>query len=166
MSMSLLGSCLLVLYFALLLVFSSLRTRIFSHRAIILFRAFFPSWKFFDEISPSPHLFFRTSKLGEDWSDWRETPRVDRKKNALFLNAEVNLKMSLDSVLERLISEIEEMNENEIDVLEKSVSFGLVKNAVKSFIPLDLNAGTQFQFKICLSQKTVEDVLISPAYEA
>src|ERR1700749_3247026 len=91
-------SGLLLGYFALLVVVSRWKSAAVPSRAVQLMRAFFPSWRFFDDIGDEPQLYLRAG-VGAALGEWRPAlPRPPRRWRALVLNAEGNLLLACGSL--------------------------------------------------------------------
>ena len=77
------------LYFFLVLALSFLKPRYVPGRAIYLFRALFPSWRFYEEVCEVPMLYIRSgteTELGDWHPAWKPLERSLRK---IFLNPEI-----------------------------------------------------------------------------
>src|SRR5262245_44602267 len=103
-NMGVLVACVAVL--ALLVL---LPRRDVSLPAITLLRCFFPAWRFFEEIAPSPVLSHRLATSGQDvdaaiWVNSLVPP--PRRASALWLNAAGNLYLAYQTLVERLHSEL------------------------------------------------------------
>ncbi|HEX4457220.1 MAG TPA: hypothetical protein VIA18_04580 [Polyangia bacterium] len=162
-------SALLVGYFALLVVVSRWKSAAVPSRAVQLMRAFFPSWKFFDDIGDEPQLYMRagvSAALGE----WEPAlPRPRRRWRALVLNADGNLLLACGSLVQQLCDELEAADPAHPERVAQSVAYELTRNLVQFRLRerAVLPAATRYQFKLRLHRVdgSDEDVLVSPEYE-
>ncbi len=98
------------------------------HRSVTLFRAFFPSWRLFEDVGPLPCLFHRSSPshVEDAWSEWQETlPHRPRGLCALLLDAEGNGRFASGSVVDQLVQSLDEAS-LDLDAFEGSVPYQLV----------------------------------------
>jgi hypothetical protein len=163
-------SALLLAYFALLLLLSRWKTATVPSRSVQLLRAFFPSWKFFDDIGDVPLLYVRVGATAETLGDWETAlPRPARRWSALVLNAEGNFLLACGSLLQQLLGELEEADPAHPERVAESVAYELTRNLVcfRLAARAPLPPGTHYQFKL----RTLvpdggdgEDVLVSPVY--
>jgi hypothetical protein len=131
-----------------------------ASRRLAYFRVLFPSWRFFDELGGVPSLFYRTVQNGE-MGPWQDClPNQSRNAFSFLLNPTGNLRMASLSLVEQLVSEIQETDENQLEALSKTVPYLLTRKLVifqmkkrGAFPP-----GQFFQFKI---MGLDQDVLVS-----
>ncbi len=115
-----------------------------------LLRTLVPSWRFFETAGWLPALSMRFE--GEwDWHPVLVPPR--RGLRHLFFNPEGNLHLALQTVLERLVMEINELPEGGT-LPASSENYGLVRNLCSSRA-----GGRSFQFRITGEG---ENILVSP----
>lgn len=146
-------------------------------RRLSLFRALFPSWRFFDRLEHVPKIFVRMHSGDGNWSEW--TPLFQRWSRSvvnLFFNPQGNLEFAFHSLTEQLISDL-----NEADLTKKkeqdfseTVSCRLAERMVRLMVTerfssqVDQGAKSEFQFKISViettSQQAIGDVLLSVPY--
>jgi hypothetical protein len=158
----------LLLAFGLLFFFIGKREAVASSRSLSLFRALFPSWRFFDELGSVSRLYYRTGENADSLGSWRKCVVADKRTwSALFLNPAGNFHLAENTLIDQLSDELEAAQENGAPPIEASVSFRLVLNLVRRqiFSPL------LFQFKITQldqgeSAAREADVLISAVYES
>jgi hypothetical protein len=168
MSMSLL--LILAAYFAIVLSLSLLNRRGFSGgmgRVMHFFRAFFPSWRFFDRFDDAPAIYYRVAHQTDVpfSSEWKPClKRLPRKFQTIFHNPEGNYALAAGSLVQQLLSDIESIDEQRAHEAEGLVSFQLAKNLVRHQIrEQDKTApDSRYQFKIIGSDSG--DLLISPVY--
>lgn len=159
-------------YFAVLLIFAKLKSREMNGRMVFLFRAFFPSWKFFEDIEQAPLLYIRTELEGRDFSEWSDgLGKAERSLSQVVFNPKGNLRLACNSLLQQLMTDLELADESNPKSFENVVSYQLTKNLARRRV-LELARGkvaVRFQFKLCLltakSPYLLEDMMISPIYE-
>lgn len=159
-------SGLILAYFALLVVVSRWKSAAVPSRAVQLMRAFFPSWKFFDDIGDEPQLWLRAgaATLGE----WEPAlPRPPRRWRALVLNADGNLLLACGSLVQQLCDELEAADPAHPEQLTTTVAYELTRNLVQYRLRERAQPATRYQFKLRLHRVdgSDEDVLVSPEYE-
>ena len=128
------------------------------HWITALFKVFFPSWKFFDELGEPPVLYYRLIFSNGEPGPWLVCmENQTRGFGALFLNAQGNLRMACNSLVERLIGDVNETPVKSPADISNSVSYQLVQNLVRNRV-----GAARFQFKIVSGK---EDILVSPLQE-
>ena len=146
-----------------------LRDRQFKGWAWKLFRVFFPSWRFFQELGHVPVLKFRI--VGSSESAWTRCMQPEpRNLGSLFFNSKDNLRMAENSLVEQLIDDISEFRDE--NLVESSVSYELVTRLVRSRIRESRLAevGQGFEFKVTAAVPGAgepnegEDLLISATH--
>lgn len=149
-----------------------LKTKYVPGRAISLFRALFPSWRFFEDLCYLPVLYFRTSEDGKNFSSWQTAlGKIERKWSRLFLNPQGNLLHAYHGLLQQLENDKEEFEEENKNLFIQSVSYQLTKNLVVSKIldskPQDRKKYFQFKLSAVMqaSPKDAEDILVSITHE-
>lgn len=161
------------LYFGFLLAALLAGGRLFNGQWLFLLRSFFPNWKFFHALGWVPRLYWRTDAVislphvEPQWSDWSLLlPRYQRRLSHLIFNAEVNLALSEQNLVEHLSSDIAESVENER--VDAFVTYRMVEKMVRQKLSGALREGSRFQFCLCLHRlgKPVDldrdRVLLSP----
>lgn len=133
--------------------------------AVTLLRCFFPAWRFFEEIARSPVLSHRlaTSGQGLDAADWVVSLAAPRRGlSSLWLNAPGNLYLAYQSLVERLLTELDESGQNPAAIAQ-TVSYrlvqGLVAERVRNALPL--GAAGQFQFRLSESSDPTATLFVS-----
>jgi hypothetical protein len=165
-----------LLFLGVVLVLALTRARPLPGRAFALFRALFPSWRFFEDLASLPQLKFRTSFPEGPWVEC--IPPHHRNAGAVFLNASGNLRHACNSLVEQTVSDIAELTdltpvqevENAHQNFSDSVSYRLTCELVRYQL---LNAhgvasGTPFQFKITSAEAASseqQNVLVSLVHE-
>jgi len=104
---------LFLLYFLVLLATLVFKSRIVSGPWLFLLRAFFPNWKFFHATGNVPHLYARwappttASADALAWSAWMPIfPRRPRRLWLLFHNADTNLALVQQNLVEHLAADL------------------------------------------------------------
>lgn len=138
--------------------------------ALQAFRALFPTWRFFDDLAPSPQLFVRVSSDGTQFDGWRSVgSKCKRAWWRLIINPGGNLSLAAASLLERLEIETSSLSEHDGETLEHSTTFLLVKALAQTEIQSHSSQeaptqGGYFQFQLCQFGTPNEPFLISKIY--
>jgi len=157
MSTGIVFGFILGIYLCVLGILSRVKTMNFSGKGIFLFRAFFPSWKFFEDFSDVPELYYRLGPSRDSLGHWQLClPKSKRSLSTLFFNSEGNYLHACRNHLHHLITDINEVDEEKPDEFEKSVSFQLTKNLVLFEIKRSKQKGKHFQFKVSTLGKSAE----------
>jgi len=132
-----------------------------------LLRVLIPSWRFFDDVGHVSKLFYQVD-TAQKWQPCFQ-PQA-RHWYQLFLNPHTNLRLALNSLVDRLMSEISAINpQANKDQLPQSVSYQLVENLVRHQVRSLLPKAQSFRFKIVISAPgTLDadyDALISEMHE-
>lgn len=137
-------------------------------RRLLLIRALFPTWRFFDRLEQVPKAFVRVRSGQGEFGAWNalRSPRR-RGWTSLFLNPDGNLEFAFNSLTELLVAEANESADPE-DTGD-SVSCQLMVRAVRDRLACGLlPGGDEFQFKISIldarTRNWIGDLLISPVY--
>jgi hypothetical protein len=133
--------------------------------AIALLRCFFPAWRFFEEIAPSPVLSHRLATFGQgvDAAIWvNSLVPPPRRVSALWLNAAGNLYLAYQSLVERLHSELEAAGEHP-RAIAQTVSYRLVQALVAERVrsALPLGAAVHYQFRLSDSADPAATLFVS-----
>lgn len=145
-------------------------------RFLQLFRAWIPSWRFFETLSEQPVLFYRVAPAeGGDLGAWRVAiQRPRRSWYALALNGEGNLHLACYALLDQLeedIGEIGEHDATQLDAITQTPSYQLVQNLVCYLLRErnEWHSGCRYQFKIGRmpvdGAGACEDMLVSPLHK-
>ncbi|MCW8133848.1 MAG: hypothetical protein KIS92_26105 [Planctomycetota bacterium] len=147
-------------------------------RFLQLFRAWIPSWRFFETLSEQPVLYYRTSAhAAGELGAWRVgLRRPPRRWDALFQNAEGNLHLACYALLDQLEDDIQTAGARGPEALAAvpaSPSYRLVENLVRFLLRErnELPGGGRFQFKVCrlpadgaAGAEAPEDIVVSPVH--
>jgi capsule polysaccharide modification protein KpsS len=158
----------IALYLAVLVMALISRGRDFTHPWLFLLRGFFPSWRFFDAPGPQPRLFVRMLSEDERWSAWTMyIPRAPFRLRDLFFNAENNLRLAEQTLIDHFSLELQSLSEGEH--VEKLVSYALTQrlaHRVARTLASDQKIKAyQFELRLLpgLSDETTEhQLLVSP----
>ena len=128
-----------------------------------LLRALFPSWRFFENISPAPLLSYRVARAHEEFGAWQTAlPPVPRTPLSLVLNPRGNLHLASRSLVERFLDDLESMAPEEA---AESVSYQLVQRLVQSELGTSAPAeDRRYQFKLTLPDESEGDVFVSAVH--
>jgi hypothetical protein len=157
-------------YFVVLVGLSLARAVPVRFAAIQRLRAFFPSWKFFDEVGVVPLLLARVA-ADEDAlaaGAWRPClGPLPRRAGAILVNPAATLQLAYGSLLAQLVAEVEDLPAPaDVEALPAyQMTLALVRTRLAA------PAGQCLQFKICLcapgaSPRGDDDMIISPVYAA
>lgn len=131
----------------------------------VLLRFLFPAWRFFEDFSEYPVLQYRHRLEDSEWSEWKQPSYINRRQiHHLFLNPQDNLQMAFNSLLEKLLANIEATKRD--GDIEKTDSFARIKRWV--ILLLENQKYDAFQFQVLIrSVPENEDhlVLSSRVYE-
>ncbi|MEZ4753842.1 MAG: hypothetical protein R3A13_05965 [Bdellovibrionota bacterium] len=161
----------IILFLLIAAILAFLKPRYLSSRGLFLFRAIFPSWRFFEEITDIPQLYYRL-KTGETFGEWKNCLfRPKRNLSTLFINPEGNLLFAYGGLLQHFIQDLESVEEDQVEDFMQSVSYKLILELARKRI-LEQESSSlinEFQFKVsCLMQgaekDSLEDVLISATH--
>lgn len=137
-----------------------------------LLRVLVPSWRFFDDIAPTPLLLARVRLPDQEPGAWREVIQVPpRTPGTLFWNPEGNLSLAAHSLLDRLQMDLAELDAAGAPPAQELTSYKLVLNLVQSSLVLGwpAEAGARVQFKlaerITRGNRSPSDVMISLEHE-
>ena len=155
-------------YLVVLVGLSLLKVVPVKSAAVQRLRAFFPSWKFFDDVGVVPVLLVRVGPDENDLGEWVPClHQVRRRWYAPLVNPEATLQLAYGSLLSQLVAEVEDMPAP-YDV-ESAVSYQLTHHLVRA--NLATRPGLRYQFKVCVVEPgrdvgLDDDMIISPVYAA
>ena len=147
------------------------RTEVRSNSASLL-RVLVPSWRFFDDIAPTPLLLARVRLPHQEPGEWREVIQVPpRTAGTFFWNPEGNLSLAFHSLLDRLQMDLADVDAPGAPPAQELTSYKLVLNLVQSsLVPCwPAQSGARVQFKLAerttRGNSTPSDVMISLEHE-
>jgi hypothetical protein len=156
------GLLIFVCYFLAIFAFSLAKRKALPGKTLYLLRALLPSWRFFENFDEAPALYFRCGSGSGEMGEWEKClKRPHRRVLGLLYNPEANYVLAAGSVVQQLLSEVNDLTETETDAdaVEQLVSYQLTKNLVRFHLP---ESSASYQFKV---SGISEDILISPVYE-
>jgi hypothetical protein len=157
---------LLVLYFVVLLVVSRWRSAVVPSRAVQLLRAFFPSWRFFEDVGDALTLEMRVGPDEATLGPWQPAwSRPRRRARMLLVASEVNLLLACGSLLQQLHAELAEVDPAHPERLTTTVPYRLVRDLVRHRLrAVGTAPGSWYQWKLHAKPPDGpgEDVLIAP----
>lgn len=165
---------LIAAYFGAVLGLSLLKRVHIRSRTLHLLRAFFPSWRFFEDYGWAPLLLYRVRSQGGFMGEWM--PVIEKLKPSplsLFLNARGNHALACGNLLQHLISDLEDADDQNPASIEASVSYELTRRLVSQKVVASHPRGaiSHYQFKLSTHlpdqpQAEIDDLMISRVYEA
>ena len=140
---------LMIGYFGFLLAALVLHSRPVVSPWLFLLRSFFPNWRFFHALGRAPRLYYR-HQTTDTWSDWHKfMPRATRRWGHLFYNAEVNLALSEQNLVDHLANDLADCADDAAAL--RLVTYRMVERLVRE--KLAGYAGlSAYQFRICLER--------------
>lgn len=155
----------LLAYVAVLVVLASLRSVPVASPIVQRLRAFFPSWRFFDDIGDTPQLWLRVD-TGDGLGPWQLCLRHPKRSvRRVLWNPEGNLRLAQDSLLMHLLTDIDEQPTQ----LADNVSYQLTTQLVAFVVAHHAQAQTivRYQFKLTsvaagADPTAGQDILVSP----
>ncbi len=156
----------LSLYLVSIFLLSLLKPNYVNQRKIYLFRCLFPSWKFYEDLSYIPILYYRSSLDGITFGDWQPAvEKISRNWRNLCVNSEGNLVHAYNSLLLQVESDKEDFTGKEQNEFVDSVSYQLARNLVEYKARAAGLNGQYVQFRITSTMQgdpaDYEDTLIS-----
>lgn len=164
------GYFLVGIYLLVLAIVAVSRVRPVKSRVFFLLRAFFPSWKFFEDCGYMPILQARTKNT--EWQTMIEQPK--KKVWFLFFFPRGNFCLAAQSLVQQFVSDLDELVESHLSdsQIEKEltvlVSYRLVSNLAETLLAeRSLLSGDSFQFRILISfpgepDRPPEELIRSP----
>lgn len=134
-------------------------------KTLYFLRALFPSWRFFEDFDGESALLLRLGDASGNFTAWQRClPRAERRIHHLFFNPQTNYLLAAGSLLQQLLSEIDDLERVDDRSIENLVSYRLTRKLVETKLAR-LEGGPisgRYQFKISSES---EDWLVSPIYE-
>jgi hypothetical protein len=132
---------------------------------LFLLRAFFPSWRFFDDVGPELRLEIRFGGSEDQFSPWQNAlPPIPRSIKNLPVNPYGNFLHACHNLLNHLSGDIQEaQNLNSVPDL---VTYKLVRNLARFHVFERMSPPFQFQFRLSAMHpdRAGEQILLSPVY--
>jgi hypothetical protein len=98
-------------------------------RAFMLFRSLLPSWRFFEDVEPGPELRFAVAARDRDFGPWQPALAPGAGTRGWLLNAQGNLHLARQSLIEQLWSELDGVA---VAAAPELVSYRLVQRLIES----------------------------------
>ncbi len=142
---------LLVLYFVVLFATLIFKSRVVQGPWLFLLRAFFPNWKFFHAVGYVPHLHARCARRDESgqlqWTEWLSIyPRRKRRVIHLFHNADTNLGMGQQNLVDHFWSDLNDLPEGADP--RQLVTYSMMERLVELELQAHHGAHTHLQFEL------------------
>ena len=119
------------LLLALLVLLSLQKSRQpLTGRTWVLLRSLLPSWRFFEDVEPGPELLYCVVGRGEG-ETWQPV-LVPPSRRGFFLNAQGNLYLAQQSLVEQLWSELDGV---EVDAAPRLTTYQLVQRLIAERVP-------------------------------
>ena len=152
-----LGGIILLLFFASIVLLSMAKSIYLPGRTVFLFRALFPSWRFFEDLDQLPRLEYRYAIGDSELGEWQEAlAKPKRGISTLLLNAQGNLYLACQSMLQQLESDIGDLAEGGQEEFVHSVSYRLARSLVIYRLSAAATTATsprRFQFRVSRSMQ-------------
>jgi hypothetical protein len=119
------------------------------------FRVLFPSWRFFESLTPIPKVYYRISFEDQSVSDWQEFyfHEPTRKWHHLFFNPMANLRLTYRVQIEQLLNDVAETHCYSENFHKSLISYQIVSTFLKNELHDRYGENCQrFQFKIGVLQ--------------
>ncbi len=156
----------LTVYFAVVFALSALPTIEVRSRWVQLLRIALPSWRFFEALGDVPVLRYRSGHDEASLGEWQPALQpLPRSLRRLVLNADGNLALACESLLQQLLADLSELDESQANALEEAVSYRLTRNLVETRVRSD--GGRYYQFKLevgAAGEAMAQEALVSPVY--
>lgn len=151
----------LVLFLVLLAWFSLHRGAVLRSPLWLLFRSLFPAFGFFESVGDVPRLHYRIAMDDGPLGPWLAAPEPKaRGAGALLLNAQGNLHLAQQGLIERLLTDMELTRD---EPSSEGVAYLLVQRLVRSWVarPAEepLHGAPRYQFRVVVGSD--EEVLVS-----
>jgi hypothetical protein len=150
------------LFLILVFLFTMARPVYCQSRWLHVFRVFFPSWKFFDEVGEIATLRYRFEAKENEWSEWLNFPTKTKMKwYFLFFNPQVNFHLAGQSAVQ-ILGEMSMEHAGSAKDFFQLQEYRIVQNLV-AYVIVEERKLERFgyQFKIEVEQG---DILVSPNY--
>ena len=123
-------------------------------RWIFLFRAFFPSWQFFDGLGDVPFLEYRWGQVGGRMGYWKQAHSpLSRRWFNVLVHSQGNLALAYESLLAQFLSDLSERDSWDESAFSELASYGVLQNWVRRQIQTDAGEGARetpmcYQFRL------------------
>lgn len=133
---------------ALLLVMTLAQTRRpLEGKSFLYLRSLFPSWRFFEDAEAGPTLWFCVESSEAPEAPWQPA-LLSRTASGFWLNAEGNLLLAQQSLVEQLLSELDGVRE---DVAPTLTAYRLIQRLVEETARKSRtsSAPVRYRFRLC-----------------
>lgn len=158
----------LALVVLVLAVVAFLPRREVGHPLVALVRVLFPSWRFFDDVQVAPLLLVRVAQGDAPFGTWQRllVPPPRPWPRSLLWNPDGNLHLAEHVLLERLLTEVADLDESRSESVDELVAYELVVNLVRAKVAAERRPAQRFQFKLVEDEAVGSDLLISREHSA
>jgi hypothetical protein len=132
---------------------------------LFLLRAFFPSWRFFDDVGPELRLEVRFGEHEAALCEWQNAlPPIPRSISNLLVNPRGNFLHACHNLLNHLNADIQDSPD--LKRVDELTTYKLVKNLARFQAFESVSPPFAFQFRLsALSDPNQGDeILLSPLY--
>lgn len=132
---------------------------------LFLLRAFFPSWRFFDDVGPELRLEIRFGANESAFGGWQNAlPPIRRSFKNMPVNPEGNFLHACHNLLNHLNADIQEARETKN--VGELTTYKLVRNLARFQALENIDPPFSFQFRLSALAKneTGDEILLSPVY--
>lgn len=165
-------------YFLILILLAIAPSKKFLGSKMHLFRAFLPSWKFFDDSDRVPVLQVRIhpDPKGLEKSNWENLMKISSSRPwwKLFHNPEMNYRLATHSLLQQVCQDVMDFSiEESADQFENKPTYQALHHLVQHELQKNMAASSfkkiSYQFRILACQPDaqwtiVDDLLVSKNY--
>lgn len=148
-------------------------TPLLNHQIWRFLRILFPSWRFFESLTPIPKVYYRVKEDSPNYGQWTPLikPEVKRRWFNLFHNPSENLYLTYQVQIEQLLNDLSVLSEQDQTPPEKLVTYRIVKAYIESqILRLSPHPIQSYQFKIGVLEFTPanaeapqwSEIIISP----
>lgn len=151
--------------------------RILNSPLLKQFRVLFPSWRFFESLTPIPKVYYRISRDGVSFLNWQEFQFNEgpRQWYHLFYNPMANLRLTYRVQIEQFLNDVAELDCYSENFHKSLISYQIVSTFLKQELQLRYRQDLKFyQFKIGVLEFSEHalsarphwtESLVSPEYE-
>ena len=145
-----------MMFFLALLIYMGIMTLVgttlMNNSYLKLLRVFFPSWRFFEAVTPIPKISYRLIQANQFKPEWQDLPVHSKPRlwRQLWHNPQGNLYLHYQSRVEQLINDIATRSEEQSarDVTQ-SGSYQIIRSYIEEELQQYHPEGFQdFEFKI------------------
>jgi hypothetical protein len=137
-------------YFLFLVFSLRSRGRLLSGPWLFLLRSFFPNWRFYHALGPSPRLFLRSASRHSaqgTWTEWQMfMPRAHFHWSALWHNPRNNLMLAHQNLIDHLSFDIQALSEDQ--KVASLVSYQLTERLALHLLQAEGRDFDHYQFQL------------------